>query len=202
MISTYQDYSELLHRIQSLNLPSLAILLPKDEKIYNIDLNTRKIEAPPYLSVEKDHRAEAIYFKVSRFYDNYDLLNSVCIIQYINAKKESRAYVVPYFDATTLQESDEIIFPWLIDNEVAKIGGTITFNVRFYQLTEQKIEDTYHFLYNLNTLPATSKILTGIKVNENEMDNVENDYYATAYNELLQRVNTLTGDFHIFWEEN
>ena len=69
MITTPRDYYNLYHRIQSENAPSLAVLLPTDEKIYNVDLNARTVEAPEYLSVEKDHRAETIYFKVNRFYD-------------------------------------------------------------------------------------------------------------------------------------
>ena len=66
MITTPRDYYNLYHRIQSENAPSLAILLPTDEKIYNVDLNSRVVEAPEYLGVERDHRAEVIYFKVNR----------------------------------------------------------------------------------------------------------------------------------------
>ena len=69
MITTPKDYYSLYHRIQSENAPSIAVLLPTDERIYKIDLNARTVEAPEYLSVEKDHRAETIYFTVNRFYD-------------------------------------------------------------------------------------------------------------------------------------
>ena len=64
MITTPKEYYDLLYRIQDENKPSLAVLLPSNEKIYEIDMNSRKIEAPKYLSVELDHRAETIYFKV------------------------------------------------------------------------------------------------------------------------------------------
>ena len=106
MITTPRDYYNLYHRIQSENAPSLAILLPTDERIYNVDLNSRVVEAPEYLGVERDHRAEVIYFKVNRFYDFFDLTQSVCVIQYINALGESRAYVVPYYDIDTLSGHD------------------------------------------------------------------------------------------------
>ena len=136
MITTPQDYYNLYHRIQSENAPSLAILLPTDEKIYEIDLNKRTIEAPEYLSVEKDHRAEVVYFKVNRFYDFFDLSQSVCVVQYNNALGESRVYVVPYYDIDTLSEDDMLLFPWAIDGEVTKAGGIIEYNVRFYKLSD------------------------------------------------------------------
>lgn len=170
MITTPRDYYNLYHRIQSENAPSLAILLPTDEKIYNVDLNSRVVEVPEYLGVEGDHRAEVIYFKVNRFYDFYDLTQSVCVIQYINALGESRAYPVPYYDIDTLSgqddskgESDDIIlFPWMIDKEVTKIKGTIEFSIKFYKLSDTGS----HYLYNLTTLPAQSQILTGVNKTE------------------------------------
>lgn len=166
MISTAREYYNLYHRIQSENAPSLAILLPSDEKIYYVDLETRKVEAPEYLGVEGDHRAEVIYFKVNRFYDFYDLTQAVCVIQYINALGESKAYVVPYYDIDTLsttnlnsgEEDDLILFPWMIDGETTKIKGPIRFSIKFYKLNDTGTK----YLYNLTTLEATSQILSGI----------------------------------------
>lgn len=166
MITNVRDYYNLYHRIQSENAPSLAILLPTDEKIYSVDLNSRAVEAPEYLGVERDHRAEVIYFKVNRFYDFFDLTQSVCVIQYVNALGESRAYVVPYYDIDTLSGHDEsrgehddiILFPWIIDQETTKIRGPIEFNIKFYKLNDSGS----YYLYNLSTLPAKSQILAGI----------------------------------------
>lgn len=166
MITTPRDYYNLYHRIQSENAPSLAILLPTDEKIYNVDLNSRVVEAPEYLGVERDHRAEVIYFKVNRFYDFYDLTQAVCVIQYINALGESRAYIVPYYDIDTLsghdntqgEQNDIILFPWIIDQETTKVRGPIQFNIKFYKLTD----NGSRYLYNLTTLTAESQILAGI----------------------------------------
>lgn len=166
MITTPRDYYNLYHRIQSENAPSLAILLPTDEKIYNVDLNSRAVEAPEYLGVERDHRAEVIYFKVNRFYDFFDLTQAVCVIQYVNALGESRAYVVPYYDIDTLSGHDEskgeqddiILFPWIIDQETTKVRGPIEFNIKFYKLNDIGSQ----YLYNLTTLTAKSQILAGI----------------------------------------
>ena len=64
MITTPEEYLSKLHLIQNNNFPTIAILLPRDETIYNIDLNTRTIEAPEYLSVETDHYAETVLIEM------------------------------------------------------------------------------------------------------------------------------------------
>lgn len=92
MITTAKEFYANLYRIQDQNPPTLALLLPSEERIYNVDLNTRTIEAPEYLSVETDHRAEAIYFKMPRFFGNVDLTETTGIIQYINADGENHIY--------------------------------------------------------------------------------------------------------------
>lgn len=198
MITTPKDYYNLYHRIQSENAPSLAILLPTDEKIYSVDLNSRIVEAPEYLSVEKDHKAEVVYFKVNRFYDFFDLTQSICVIQYVNALQESRAFVVPFYDVHTLSdqgEEDMILFPWVIDKEATKAGGIIEFNIRFYQLSESG--KTY--LYNLSTLPAQSKILFGIKLAEDI--EAEEDYLSTIKDDIYDRIDKVS-QFDLYWEES
>ena len=62
MITTAQEYFALYHQVTSGNPPDLAVLLPSNENIYNIDLNTRTIQAPENLGVAGDQRAEVIYF--------------------------------------------------------------------------------------------------------------------------------------------
>lgn len=196
MITTPKDYYNLYHRIQSENAPSLAVLLPTDENIYLVDLNARTVEAPEFLSVEKDHKAEVIYFKVNRFFDCYDLTQAVCVVQYINALGESRAYVVPYYDIDTLSEDDMILFPWVIDGEVTKLGGVIEYNVKFYKLTDSG----KYYLYNLSTLPAQSQVLFGIGVKDEEVDK-ENDYLASIKDDIYQKIADIKG-FDLYWEES
>ena len=60
MITSLQEYYNLLYLIQDENPPELAVLLPGDEPLLRIDLDTRKIDAPEYLSVATDHRAETV----------------------------------------------------------------------------------------------------------------------------------------------
>lgn len=195
MITTPKDYYSLLHRIQSENAPSIAILLPTDERIYTVDLNNRTIEAPEYLSVEKDHRAETVYFKVNRYYDFFDLTQAVCVIQYINAAGESRAYVVPFYDIDTFREDDMILFPWVIDGEATKAAGEIQYSIRFYKLTESGKQ----FLYNINTQPVTSQILHGIEVDD-ELQNEEEDYLVTLKDDIYEKIRQIS-EYDLYWEE-
>jgi hypothetical protein len=55
-------------------------LIPGRDKLYEIDLPNRLIHSPEFLSIEKDHAAETIYFIADRYYDYVDLASMVCII--------------------------------------------------------------------------------------------------------------------------
>ena len=74
MITSADEYLSALFKIyENGNIPSLATLLPDTERIYNIDLNSRTVEAPEFLSVTDDHVSETVYFLVDRFFDNIDM---------------------------------------------------------------------------------------------------------------------------------
>lgn len=107
MITTIEEYYKNLGLIQDSNYPSKALLLPSDEFIYEINLDTRTIEAPVFLGVEKDHVAETIFFITNRFFCGIDLANTSCLIQYINAKGEGRFFPVPFYDTTTYSGREE-----------------------------------------------------------------------------------------------
>ena len=186
MITTPQEYYAKLHLIQDTNKPMIAVLAPSDERIYNIDLSTRKIESPDFLSIEKDHMAETIYFTVDRYYDNIDLLETTCIVQYINANKEARIYAVPFFDVTTFE--GKILFPWCIEGEATKAAGNVQYSFKFYH-TFKGENDEVLFDFNLNTMAATSRVLTGLDVaNKDETY----DYVASEIEAALARVDLAT----------
>lgn len=86
MIATAQEYYNTIDRLQNIKPPAYA-LLPVTQKVYAIDVNARTVEAPEFVSVEKDHLAEVIYFSIDRFVDYMDLVNTSCMIIYNNAKK-------------------------------------------------------------------------------------------------------------------
>lgn len=212
MITTQEEYNRLLYKVQDENAPTTAVLIPSTERIFNIDLNTRTIEAPEFLSVEHDHSAETIYFVIDRYFDSWDLSNSTCVIQYINANKESYIYAVPYFDVETLsgEFENKMIIPWQIGGNATAYPGDVTFSFRFYRIDPFSIKETYidedgeehipegttKFMYNLSTLPATSKVLHGIGT-----EILNEEYYEIAPSEVLniyQKIDEINKR-HLYW---
>jgi hypothetical protein len=190
-----KEYYDLLYEIQDFNRPSLAVLLPGTEKIYTVDMDTRVIEAPEYLSVETDHRSEYIYFRTGRYFDNVDLSNSVCIVQYINALGEPRVFAVPFYDVDTFSEENEMLFYWRIDGEVAKAAGDIEFSFRFYLLDDNYEEKK--LIFNLNTLPASSKVLHGIAFNPDEFKT--NEDWMASYLEEIAAAAKKAYETDVYW---
>lgn len=156
MITNSNDYEELLWQIQSNAPTKKAILLPTDEQIYDINLNTKKISVPKYLSVKNDHQAETIYFKFDRYYENVDLATTSCIIKYTNAEKNSFIYPVPFYDLENAINENKIIIPWCIQGQATKKAGTIKFSITFF-----KVNAEHKLSYALNTMVAESEILQG-----------------------------------------
>lgn len=197
MITEKQEYLDLLYKIQDENKPSLAILLPGDERIYNVDLATRTIEAPEYLSVETDHRSEVIYFKVARYYDAVDLSNTVCVIQYINANKEGRVYAVPYYDIDTFSDTNEMLIPWEVDGEATVAAGDVQYAIRFYML-DSRITDK-RLVYNLNTLTASSKVLHGIDIDPEELQSSNDKEYIVTYLDEILAISREIANKDVYW---
>lgn len=197
MITPIQEYYNNIWRIKSFNPPVIAILLPSDEKIYNIDLNSRTVEAPEFVSVEQDHSAEIIYFKVDRWYDTMDLLNTTCLIQYTNKTTgKSGCYAVPFYDITTISAlsngaEQKILFPWCIDGLAAEKPGDLEYSIKFFSVRPDGIVD-----YNLNTIPSTTKILKGLNPN----DNLSYDPTATVFEQLLAEVQAIKARDDLYWD--
>ena len=219
MITSLQEYYSLLYLIQDENPPELAVLLPGDEPLLRIDLDTRKIDAPEYLSVATDHRAETVFFSVNRYFDNVDLSTMSCIIQFINAAGESGIYVVPFYDIS--RGDDNMIIPWVIEGAVTAKAGSVVYSVQFFRASESSSK----YSYNLNTLPATSKILEGNKFDEiaaanaiekglgktleelRDEDKIKIDFsevnsnLAAAYKALISKMDDIKGELNLYWTD-
>ncbi len=177
MVTNPAEYARLLWKIQDQNPPTTALLLPNSEKLIEVNLNTRVITSPEYLSVATDHRAETVFFVMDRFHDNVDLSEMNCIVEFVNADKKSGLYVVPFIDKDTLNQ--KIIVPWLIEGLATAKAGTITYSLKFFQVQK----DNYSkFSYILNTQQAVSKILEG------------NDFDGTAVQEDVEKMMGSTMD--------
>ena len=133
MITTPEEYYSHLHEIQSNNPHRLALISGR-EKLYSIDLEQRLIHSPKFLSVEKDHAAETVYFLVDRYYDYKDLKDLTCIIQYVDAKGTAKIYQVPFVDVQTFSAEKKMIIPWNITAGATFYAGKIEYSVKFYEI--------------------------------------------------------------------
>lgn len=159
------NFTSLLYNIQksssSVTAPE-TIIIPSGAKLYDIDLTTREIHGPDTLSVQSDHYAETVYFLVDRYYDNMDLAQTNCVVQYVSSGN-SYVYAVPFCDVTTYE--GKMIIPWTISASATENSGTIKYFVRFYMIegafdpNAPSTMDDAHFTYSLSTVPATSTVL-------------------------------------------
>lgn len=188
MITNSHDYEEMLWEIQS-NAPTRkALLLPKDEKIYDIDLNTRKISVPKFLSVANDHYAETIYFKFDRYFDYMDLTTKACIIRFTNAAGNSYIYPVPYYDVQTFSDENKVLIPWCIQGAATEKAGIVKFSICWFSTNEKK-----EISYSFNTLIAESAILQG----QNNLDGEElANNQINLSPELFQMIEKLEDDYN------
>ena len=184
MTTVDNEYYQQLYHIQDENFPTHAVLLPSDEKIYQVNLKDRTVEVPEFLSVVDDHKAETVYFEMDRFFNYMDLTNLACVIQYINGNDDPYYYPVPFYDISTRSGfnkdgvwEDKLLIPWVIDGNATAYKGTIMFSIRFYKIDAAN----HHFLYNLTTKPVKTKILSGM-----EKDVFNDEKYDMDQNLFLQ----------------
>jgi hypothetical protein len=192
MIVGSQEYNNLLSYIKDYNYPTIAPLNPTSV-VMDIDLNSRVVETPEYLSVEDEHLAETVYFRVDRFFEHQDLANTIGIIEYVNAKGDGYIYPIPYYDIITEKENNKIIIPWCIDGFATMYAGIVNFQIRFYEIDENK-----QIVYNLKTLPASSKIAKGLDFTTIE-NNPDYQRLLSIADQLIYEVNDLKRERDLYW---
>ena len=201
MITSYEEYNSSLHLINNENPPIYA-MLPSAENIYNIDAKTREIDPPKFLSVEKDHKSETVYFIIDRYVDYMDLATTCCVITYTNvAAKISRIYHVPFYDIFTYAKDKKMLLPWCVDANVAQQKSKIEFAIQFYKVGEVFDEEANAMkkvlTYSLNTLPAKSEVKKGLEIQEMKSDYLLN---ASQYQDLDDRLKRLEDpNLAVYW---
>lgn len=159
---------EQLYQIQT-QAPPTSVRLFNAKKVYKIDLNSREVEAPRLLSVEKDHKSTVVYFKLDRYYDYMDLANTICLIQYLPpSSKVPYTYVVPFFDVLTYKEDGKMVIAWDVGGPATQKEGVLQFAIRFYKIQERE-DGKAELVYNLNTIPATTRISYGLEADDEAM---------------------------------
>lgn len=193
-------YEDLLYDLQTNDsIPLVADLLPDNDQIFEVDLNSRTINVPQFLSVQYDHNAEVIYFKVPRYFEGVDLATTTCIIQYINAQGDAGIYCVPFYDLTHFDEDDNgiqipmMLLPWSLGGLATVVPGTITFSIRFYVINGQ----TKKFTFNLNTQVTTGKILYGMNLPADMIDQFKFD--ASVTEQIYADIRNIAGIATTYW---
>lgn len=206
MKTTSQEYLQYLQLIQDQNFPKLfPDDLPKNEPKLEIDLNTRKVSSPEFLSVSTDHNSETLYFIVDRYFDDVDLATTSCIVQYKNANPNPLKNGFIYApDRYFLTEDQKLIFPWVIEGAATAYSGMVEYSVKFYRIVGEYNEDpeqsTLEYEYILNTLSAKSKVLTGMDV----LEQTENYTYEAKtvediYGKIQNLTNLLSNEYGLYW---
>ena len=200
MITNSHDYEHFLSDIAEKAPSALKMRLPIDEKIYDINLDTRKITPPSSLGVTGDHSAEFIFFRMDRFYEMMDLAEAIGVIIFKNANGEEYCQMIPYYDIYS--EKNKIIFPWIVQAPAVIAEGTVSFSFKFFKIdpTSQKL------VYELNTAIAKTKVLVGWAKADKDIS--PDDYYTLTPesiiidDELLNKLNLIleTGrQEQIYW---
>ena len=220
MITTPEEYLKYLWGIETRdeeghavnpynNRPILSIILPSDERTFEVDLSTITISVPTFLSIAKDHRAETVYFLVDRYYEYKDLANTSCMIEFINAAGEGGFYPVPFYDISSypnfIDENDvkheaKMLIPWCLEGDVTKTAGNVQFVLRFYELDDAN--ET--FIYNLRTQIATGAVLNGM--DETVLDaNIDKEDTATQqlFKDMIAQLDYKIdhAETTIYWED-
>lgn len=146
--------------------------LPLDEPIFEIDANTRKIAIPADfssngLSVQGDHLAETIFFRIDRYFDYVDLNNMDILI---NWKMGSESGQSKNFIKSVDIDAGHIIFGWPVAKEMTGKSGALSFAVQFCKRNTQG-----ELTYNFNTLVSTIVIKEGLVLEAPEVVDVTND---------------------------
>lgn len=153
--------------------------LPLDEPMLEINANTRKINIDSTdfkangISVQGDHLAETVFFKIDRYFDFMDLMNTEI---YINWKIGSESGRDKCFIKSDSIIPGCIVFGWSISNHITGKSGSLSFAV------ELEIMHDDGQKYSLNTLAATAAIKDGLVLIDPELYDMSDNVLAILSN--------------------
>ena len=188
MIAEPSEFRQRLQEIQN-SVKITFAHLPSNEPRFIIDANSREINIPfefSFLGVIGDHKAETIYFEIDRYFDDVDLSEHTCVIQFINKNPQTLKFNEGLYPVTTMDVNSidgKIIFGWNIMNDATQIAGDIHFSIRFYS-----IDSNNKFTYNFNTLTANSIILDTLDVKRTSIIEISPSELQ-AWNDKMNQMN-------------
>ena len=188
-------------------LDSKFLRLPLDEPLFEIDANTRKITVPAEfrsngVSVQKDHLAEIIFFRIARFFDYTDLSTCDIVINWKMGSNEGKTtrfikFNEPYKVVEMGEETalNGIVFGWPINNIVTEKSGQLTFAIEFFKKAINPDTNEEEIIYSFNTLPATVNIKDGLVISEEvEAVTLDTDILRTLVNSSFGEGTAAVGD--------
>ena len=185
---------------------SKFLRLPLDEPLFDIDANTRKITIPDAfrangVSVQRDHLAEVIFFRIERYFDYTDLSTCDIVINWKMGSKEGKTTRFIKFEKVfTIDEvqASYIVFGWPINDIVTEKSGALTFAVEFFKTAESEENNEQKVIYRFNTLPVSVNIKDGLIIDDSiEPMVLDNDILGTLVNSSFGEGSAAVGD--IVW---
>ena len=160
-----------------------ADLYTASEQYITIDTDTREITIPDsekLFGVKDDLKAERKYFKCKKVVgDNLDLSKHRLYINYMNANKETNAYLVDDVEV----DGDYITFSWLLYRSVTKYIGNVSFIVCAKSSNNKGLLQT-----DWNTTLATGTVKEGL-----EVDTATTEEYPDVIEQILNRLDGVEG---------
>lgn len=161
-----------------------AELYTASEQYITIDTDTREITIPDnekLFGVKDDLKAERKYFKCKKVVgDNLDLSKHRLYINYMNANKETSAYLVDDVKV----DGDYITFSWLLYRSVTKYIGNVSFIVCAKSSNDKGLLQT-----DWNTTLATGTVKEGL-----EVDTAITEEYPDVIEQILNRLDGVEGE--------
>lgn len=177
---TVENLEQFFGSIQEIAaLDSKYLRLPLDEPMFEIDANSRKInvDATPFkangLSVQGDHLAETVFFKIDRYYDTMDLMNTDIYVNWKMGSAFGRDECSIKSDAII---PGYIVFAWPIHDKITAKSGALQFSVQL------NIEKEGKNAYALNTLTANLNIKEGLVLVNPEVVDMESNIKSILIN--------------------
>lgn len=189
VVDSLETYFSNLDEIKNLQTSQLEngkflLVMPADEPYFEIDANARTITVPAAfkkygVGVYGDHYAELLTFKIDRYFDNQDFMNTKIAINWNFTPTGSR---VPAFEETQAQKAfakdDElepgyVVFGFFVTKEMTPSKGILSFSVTCYNDSNNEIT------YSFNTQVAQVTINDGFTLlDPSEVKNVGDDFLS------------------------
>ena len=175
-INSLESYYANLVSISKLttrkDIPGKYLLVaPADEPYFEIDANARTIAIPPHfkkngVGVQGDDEAELIVFKIDRYFDYMDFMETKISINWNFTPTGSR---LPLYEDIQSQEAfapDDmlepgyVVFGFFIKKDMTPSKGILNFSVTCYK------ENAGDIVYSFNTQTASVNINEGLTLSD------------------------------------